>query len=206
MYADDVQLYLKFKPSASSSSSVVTSMQNCIEEIRLWMTNNMLKLNDSKTEFLFLQKKNQLPFNSIRQLSIGNSIVQPSSKDRNLGVILDQELTMQPHVSSVCRSAYYHLRNIAKIRNFLTQSAAQSRVHPFVTSRIDSCNSLLYGVSTTILHKLQRVQNSAARLVKRVGKCEHITPILSELHWLPVTHRIIFKVLLLTFKALHIYI
>ena len=76
-------------------------------------------------------------------------------------------------------------------------------IHAFVTSRIDYCNSLLAGVSKLALSKLQRVQNMAARMVMRIKKCEHITPILKELHWLPVEHRIQFKVLLLTFKSIH---
>ena len=110
---------------------------------------------------------------------------------------------MQFHISSVCKTAYSHLKNIARIRKYLSESATQSLVHAFITSRIDFCNSLLYGISKQSLLKLQHVQNSAARLVKQVRKSEHITPILIDLHWLPVSHRIKFKMLLLTFKALH---
>ena len=76
-------------------------------------------------------------------------------------------------------------------------------IHAFITSRLDYCNSLLYGLANTGLAKLQRVQNAAARLVTSTRKYDHITPILCELHWLPVKFRIHFKIFLLTFKALH---
>ena len=102
----------------------------------------------------------------------------------------------------MCKSAYFHLRNIARIRKYLDSAATQSLVHAFITSRIDYCNSLLYGVSNVSLSKLQHVQNSAARLIMHIKKSEHITPTLIKLHWLPVTHQITFKLLLLTFKAL----
>ena len=110
---------------------------------------------------------------------------------------------MQHHISSVCKTAYFQLKNIARIRKYLSESATQSLVHAFITSRIDYGNSLLNGISKQSLLKLQHVQNSAARLVRRVKKFEHISPILCDLHWLPVSHRIMFKLLLLTFKALH---
>ena len=106
-------------------------------------------------------------------------------------------ITLQ--ISSVCKSAYFHLRNIERIQKYLTESAVHSLVHAFVTSRIDYCNSLLSGMSKVSLWKLQHVQNSAARL----KQTDHITPHLLELHWLPVFHRVKFKLLLLTYKALN---
>ena len=167
------------------------------------MVANKLKLNESKTDFIPLRRKRHDADPTLDHILIGNSTVEHSSKIRNLGVYLDQELNMQSHISSVCKSAYSHLKNIARIRKYLSESATQSLVHAFVTSRIDFCNSLLCGISKQSLQKLQHVQNSAARLVKQVKKSEHITPILFNLHWLPVSHRIKFKLLLLTFKALH---
>ena len=76
-------------------------------------------------------------------------------------------------------------------------------LHAFVTSRIDYCNELLYGLPDCEIVKQQRVQNAAARLLNSASKYSHITPVLKELHWLPVRFRIHFKILLLTFKALN---
>ena len=203
MYADDVQLYLSFEPNTESSSSAVEAIQHCVEDIRSWMTNHKLKLNDEKTEFILLGRKRQLTDISVKDLYVGDSSVERSLFVRNLGFLFDENFTMQKQISAVCKTAYFHLRNIARIRKYLSESAAQSLVHAFVSSRIDYCNSLFSGLPKNLLTKLQHVQNSAARIVKHVRKREHITPILIDLHWLPVAQRIKFKILLLTFKAMH---
>ncbi|XP_072017823.1 uncharacterized protein [Amphiura filiformis] len=111
---------------------------------------------------------------------------------------------MSKHVSSVCKSASFALYKIGRLRSFLDQPSTEKLVHAFITSRLDNCNSLLFGLPNSELDKLQRIQNSAARLVTRVkGRC-HMKPVLRQLHWLPVKKRIIFKILLLnTYKAIH---
>ena len=121
----------------------------------------------------------------------------------NLGVIFDPDLSFNSLLKQISRTAFFHLRNISKIRNVLTQKDAEKLVHAFVTSRLDYCNSLLSGSSRKSLKTLQLVQNAAARVLTRTKKREHITPVLASLHWLPVKSRIEFKILLLTFKALN---
>ena len=76
-------------------------------------------------------------------------------------------------------------------------------MHAFVTPMLDFCNSLLYGIPKHVLKRLQSVQNAAARVVTLARKRDHITPVLKELHWLQVQERVIFKILLLTYKALN---
>ena len=110
---------------------------------------------------------------------------------------------MLPQVNSVCKSAFYHLRNISHIRKFLYLKTTEILVHAFVSSKLDHCNSLLYNLPKYVVKKLRSVQNAAARLITCSCKYDHITPILSDLHWLPVSERIKFKFILLTFKALH---
>ena len=106
-------------------------------------------------------------------------------------------------MSSVCKSALFHLWNIAKIRMYLTFESTKTLVHAYVTYRLDNCNSLLLGSPKYMIQKLQRVQNCAARIVAGQPRAAHICPVLKELHWLPIEQRITFKVLLLTFKALN---
>ena len=130
--------------------------------------------------------------------------MNPVSAVRNLGSWFDSQLTMSSHIRKLCTcsAAFYHLCNIRRIRN-LSQETAGSLVHAFITSRIDYCNSLLYGLPNNQLAKIQRVLNASARLVCIAPRLCHITPIMRDLHWLPTRARINFKVLLLTFKALH---
>ena len=99
--------------------------------------------------------------------------------------------------------AYYQIHRIRRIRKFLTSPAAKTIVHSLVASRLDYCNSVLAGLPDNIIQKLQSVQNSAARLVCHVKKHDHITPVLKNLHWLPFRQGILFKVLVVTYKALH---
>ncbi len=109
----------------------------------------------------------------------------------------------QYYVTVVTKSAYYHLKNIARIRCFVSSQDLEKLVHAFITSRVDYCNGLLTGLPKKTIRQLQLIQNAAARILTRTRKSEHITPVLRSLHWLPVTFRIDFKVLLLVYKSLN---
>ena len=137
-------------------------------------------------------------------LSLNKTSSCPSKSTRNLGVYFDQHARMYEHVKEVCQASYYHLRNISKIRRYLCQDTAKILIHyVYITSKLDNCNSLLYGLPNYMINKLQTVQNAAARIVTCTKKTHHITPVLCKLHWLPVNYRIIFKVLLLVYKGLN---
>ena len=104
---------------------------------------------------------------------------------------------------SLYQSSFYHLRNLSRVRKYFTEESGEVAVHAFVTSKLDYCNALLYGLPKYQLQRLQYVQNTAARVVLQVSKFQHITPVLCELHWLPIQYRIIFKILLLVYKSLN---
>ena len=127
--------------------------------------------------------------------------VSPSSKVRDLGVVFDQYLTFNDHISGICKSTHFHLRGIGRIRNFLTFDATAQLIDALITSRLYFCNSMLYNLPNKHIERLQRIQNQAARMLKRIPRRNHITPVLRELHWLRIHDRIIFKILLLTHKA-----
>ena len=112
-------------------------------------------------------------------------------------------MSMLIHINKTCSSAFYDLYNIRRIKKYLSRSVAESLVHAFITSRIDYCNSLLYGLPNSHIMKLQRMQNAAARLVTETTRFCHVTPLFFHLHWLPISYRIMFKILLLTFKCLY---
>ncbi len=118
-------------------------------------------------------------------------------------MILETDLSFSSHVKAVTKSAYYHLKNIARIRCFVSSQDLEKLVHAFITGRVDYCNGLLTGLPRRPLDSLQLIQNAAARILTRSRESEHITPVLRSLHWLPVTFRIDFKVFLLVYKSLN---
>ena len=203
LYADDTQLYIPFTCNNDISfDNAMNRISNCLTEIDSWMILNKLKLNKSKTEFLIFSSKNN-PQCSVRNLHFGADVIVPSSSAKNIGVTFDSSMSMLPHIKNTCKSAFFHLRNIAKIRKYLSVKSTEILVHAFITSKLDNYNSVLFGLPKYLIDRLQAVQNASARLVTLSKKRNHITPILFKLHWLPVQFRVQFKILLLTFNALH---
>ena len=123
-------------------------------------------------------------------LSICQATISFSNSVRNLGFYLEKDLCMNEHINFICKTAFLDTRRISTIRHYLTDDATKTLVVSLVLSRIDYRNSLLAGLPQSLVGKLQRVQNSAARLVVCALPHVHITPILRHLHWLPVRARI----------------
>ena len=201
IYADDTQLYLAFDVQDPQPS--LEKLGIAISDVRSWMISNKLKINDDKTEFLVITQPHLANRVNELKLQIGQCSIFPSPYAKNLGVVFDNTLCMEKQVRNICRSCIFHLRNIGSIRNLLSDSSAAQLVHSLVTSRLDHCNSLLYGLPDNKLNRLQRVQNIAARIITRTSKSEHITPVLQNLHWLPVKCQILYKMLVLAYQVLH---
>ncbi len=135
-------------------------------------------------------------------IEIGSETIHARTSVRNLGVIFDSEMKMKEHVFNTTRICYSKLREISSIRKYVTTEVAQTLVQSMVISRLDYGNSLLFGISDKLLIKLQRVQNTAARIILRLRKYDHISHGLMSLHWLPVRYRIKFKIAMITYKVL----
>jgi len=203
LYADDTQLYMAFNPKCSMSiNRMQATIDKCTTNIGAWMNSHFLKLNGDKTELLVLTKPS-LAHNTSLSIKICGSAIRNSDHVRDLGVDFDCFLKMDTHIRSVCKKAYYQLHLIYKVRKYIDEDAARTLVCSNVTSLLDYCNGLLIGLPASLLNLLQRVQNSAARVVKQLPKSSHITSILRDLHWLPISFRVDYKVLLLTFKGLN---
>ena len=203
-YADDSQLYIVCKVADLDSS--VAKVNACIVKVEEWMVKNRLKLNGDKTELtLFISPSLPGSFRPLSPVVCSGEVIPPQSSCRNLGCLFDSSLSMSDHVKGVCKASYSHLRKLYRIRPCLDLASTESLVHAFITSRLDFCNSLLYGLTQKNLAKLQRIQNAAARLCLRVPRRAHVSSksLLVQLHWLPVEFRISFKVLLLTYKCLN---
>ena len=197
-YADDTQLYIAIDPANQALS--LTALRNCIEDVMRWNTQNMLRSNAEKTEvILFTSRFTKTP--NIETLSFANPIIKLTERVCDLGVNLDKNLSLTYHINETCKKATNAIRSIG--RKYITKENLKLLVNALLLSRLDYCNSILYGLPKQELDKLQRIQNTAARLITGTKRHEHIKPALRELHWLPVESRIIFKVLLITFKIIH---
>ena len=180
-FADDTQLHDSCHPAQMDTS--VQSMKDCVSDVKTWMTSNKLKLNDDKTECLLIaSNRTSLPSPHPTSIHIGDTDILFSLQAKNLGVILTNNLSMEKHVTNICRSAYIEIRRIGNIRHYITIDATKTLLCGFVLSKLDYCISLLSGFPKH-LHKLQ---NSAARLVFKAHKHEHIKrTLLQKLRWRP---------------------
>ena len=160
-------------------------------------------INDAKTEFLIIGTRQQLEKTSTESIIIGDTLIKPLESVRNLGSWFDAHMRMNVHIGKICSKAFRGLYNIRQIRKFLTVQSTKTPVHAFISSHLDYCNALLFGLPKYQLDRLQKVQNAAARVIFQIPKFEHITPALIDLHWLPVTFRVQFKLLLFVYKSLH---
>ena len=201
-YADDGQLYVSDK--AALAQNLVSRVTACIEEIDEWMSSNRLKLNTDKTQFIWLGSRQQLQKVAVNAVHLGTDVVNFQTTVGNLGVTIDSQMTMTAHVQRICRTSFYQLRQLRTVRRSLSSEACTALVHAFVTSRLDYCNSLLAGISDSLLLQLQSVLRVAACLVMRKGKFDPISDdIRDHLHWLPIPQRVQFKLGLLVYKCLH---
>ena len=201
-YADDTQIYVPFTPGVDEDI-VLNRLINCINEIRIWMAKNYLKLNDDKTEFLVIGNKCFLSQVKCDNLSVGDHCVSASNCVKNIGATLDSSLSMENEIKSKCKSAWWQLYQISKIKKFLTTEQQKTVIISLVISKLDRNNSLLHNLPVYLLVKLQRIQNSAARLLCSAGRQIDAIPLLITLHWLPVKQRIKFKILLIVYKCLN---
>ena len=204
LYADDTQLYTSFNPADPDSEvHARTRMEACIAEMKTWMICNKLQLNDDKSEFLIIASRHQMSKIQCHSLHIGNSVINAKPSVRNLGVQFDSEMSMSAHVNLTCRNLFFQIRNINSVRKSMSEKVTASIIHSYILSRLDYGNALLINANSDQIVKLQRVQNAAARILSKTSKFTHITPVLKQLHWLPVVERIKFKILLLTWKIIN---
>ena len=201
-YADDTQLFIHLKHK--NAKIAFDRLGKCLEDVKLWLCSNKLKLNADKTDFiLFGAKSQQEKLNPFFPVNILGESLIPSDAVKNLGVWFDSDFSFTKHVKNVCKLCFIQMRDLRQIRQYLTHDAALTAANTLVGSRLDYCNSLFRGLSVANLRKLQCIQNSLARIVCRTTCLSHTTPLRKALHWLPIRHRCIFKTALLVYKYLH---
>ena len=208
LYADDTQLIGRAK--ISDVSCTIDRLQRCVTAVIDWCASRRLQLNPSKTELIWFGSHVSLRKIAANDLSlrVGNDVVTPVDAVRDLGVILDSELTMQRHVNKVASACFFHIRRLKQIRRLLGPEATATVISAFVLSRLDYCNAVLAGLPKVTIAPLQRAQNAEARIqchvILRLAPHDHVTTALRHLHWLPVQYRITNK-LCLPMHLIHIH-
>ena len=206
----DIQLYLSVllssplnaKEDEVAAEAAANRFSACIVDVEAWLKASRLRLNPAKTQFMWLgstQQRTKVEHVEIPLLLACFHVVDTA---RSLGVVFDSQLSMAEQVASVCRGGYYQLRQLRLLTKCISEDAIKTLIHSFITRRLEYCNSLYYGISDGLMHRLQSVQNAAARLVMGVGRREHIMPILRQLHWLPMRRRVQYKLATLVYRSL----
>ena len=131
------------------------------------MIQDRLMISDDKTEFLLVGTRQHLDKLDSCSITVGNNRISPSPCVKNLGSWFDSNWSMTDHINKACNAAFYHLHNLRRIKKYLSRDSLITLVHAFITSRLDYCNGLLFGLSKAQIAKLQRLQNAAARLIPK---------------------------------------
>ena len=173
-------------------------LKSCLDDCKKWLSANKPKLNPDKTEFIIfgsqLQHEN---LNKSFPVNILGTLLSPVGAVRNLGAWFDNDFSFSRHVQNICKSFYAQIRDLKRLRGYLTRHAALMAVNALVGSRLDYSISLFRSLSILHLHKLQCVQNSLARIVTNTTKYSHITTVRKTLNRLPIEHHSTFKTALL---------
>jgi hypothetical protein len=154
-YADDSQLYLAFKAgSLTCQNEAIAAMESCVSDVRRWFLTNKLKINDAKTELIIFGSKQQLAKLSDINITVGSATIHTVDEVRNLGSIFDKHLTMEKHISAICKKTFFNIHKLWHIHRYLDSECCESLVHALVSSHLDYCNSLLYNLPVTLVHRL----------------------------------------------------
>ena len=192
-----------FKPK-DQALVLSVRLEFCFKSIKAWMSSYFLQMNDTKTQIIVCGPSTVLQEITLNGVILeGGTAIRFINTVKNLGIHMDSALTMNSHVMNLKKKCFHTLRNLAKIRFLLTKSQLKTIVNSLVVSCLDYCNCLFYGISSQLIHQLQLIQNACAKAITGKYKHDHLEDDLKNLHWLPIKRRIIFKIALLSYKAVN---
>jgi hypothetical protein len=203
-YADDTQLYIGLSPD--NPSPAISTLTTCLSSLQAWFCLNGMALNPDKSEAILLGTTQRAhSYTHLTSVDVAGCSVPLSDHVKVLGVTLDSRLSLDKHIANVCKSAHYHMRALRYIRSAITDDMSNSIACALVGSRLDYANSALFGVTQRNINRLQRVQNTLARIVTHTAASSRIpsASLLNQLHWLPVDYRIKFKLATITYNVIH---
>ena len=205
-FADDHSVRSSFKPSKLDHTTEhhnITIIEKSMQNTKVWIDQVCLKMNNSKTEFIYFGWPSQLDKCTTRKIDVNGEELTRLDHTRHLGAYLDQQLGFKLHIQTKSRAAILNVLRIKAARKYLTKSACNKLMVALVLSHLDYANSLLGGLPKASIAKLQRIQNITARVVLNKGKYDSATSCLEELHWLPIKYRIEYKIITLVHRSLH---
>ena len=205
-FADDHSVRKTFRPDKLDhyqELNTIAVIEKSMLDIKAWMDSVRLKMNNSKTEFIYFGGSKQLEKCTTNQINVNGELIPRSQTTRYLGAYLIATLNLKQHIKIKCKTAMLNLLKIKATRKYLTMEACTKAVITLVVSHLDYANSILSGLPKTSIYQLQRVQNMAAKIILWKNRFDSSSESLKELHWLPIHHRIDFKVLTLVFKCIH---
>ena len=203
-YADDHQLQKQFN-LVFQVEVLGENLERCFEFIESWMREYFLKLNATKTKIMIIAPPSVRENLIINGTFVNGKCIRFVECAKNLGVLFDSELSLDPQINKVVSASFSTLRLLSRIKLFLTSEELNTMVCTLIFTIMDYCNALYYGLNAETINKLQRVQNSAARLVMKVNRFDRVRSddLISKLHWLKVRERIVYKVLLIVHKCVN---
>ena len=202
-FADDHQLIKQFL-ICIQQKALGEDIQNLLSHIAVWMNEYFLCLNQGKTKILVIAPPSIQPEIIIHGVFIQNVCIRFVKSAKNLGVMLDNELSFECQINKVVKGCYATIKQLSQIKGFLTSEQLNQLVASDIFSQIDYCNALYYGINANLIMKLQRVQNCAARLVSKFKiPSAKMDKVLLDLHWLKVKFRSVYKILLIVHNCLH---
>jgi hypothetical protein len=202
IYADDIQFV--YSCEIHEAQDAWLKISTIVNNIADWAMQNSLKINEAKTKAIaFGPKSWDRKLLELPPLQLKTAKVSIELDGKSLGVVLDSSLSMDAFVSATCRSSFAALNSIRRVRNYLDHSSLHMLVHSFVISRMHHCISLLLSLPQKTTARLQRVMNAAARLLTTTPRFSHISPVLNELRWLNVPHRVMYRALLTAHSIIH---
>ena len=165
-YADDTQV------SDSANAKILSAQVSCVSQLQSgiqkssdWMFKNKLKINQEKTEFLVIASRQNQKNIAVDHMVLDNTVIKRTNKAKNLGVTFDSEMNMQIHIREIRRKCFCDIKWLWSVKRFMSEETTKILVHALIISRLDYCNSLLFGLPKQTLNQLQSVMNAAARLV-----------------------------------------
>jgi hypothetical protein len=200
-YADDIQIWCEYDPSSVEGENECRErLGRVLDVVVEWMAAHYLKLNCNKTIFIPISRHSA---NSFAPFHFGGNTILPSCEARNLGFIFDSSFSFVSQISNTRKNAFYQLKRLQSCKAFIPGHHLSTLVHAFVTSRLDFCNSLYFGLPLKQLEKLQSILTAAAKFITGAKKHDSTSTALASLHWLPIHERIKYKMCIIGYHLYH---